>query len=176
MLGVLASGGRLIPGQSWAVRCPSLILPTESVLSDDRGELREIATDRYGADTLLLHVQQNFHVTRNIAALWCCAAGDLNYRCTCIATKILTEKAWLWSDPPCTHPFNNQNEDRCRAMCQLGSRISTEPRLHSGLLIATLRCSQLCFHYLCCTALCEICNGENSLYCAQMQCKKCIFE
>ncbi|KAK1889689.1 HAUS augmin-like complex subunit 6 [Dissostichus eleginoides] len=32
----------------------SLILPTASMLSDDRGELREIATDRYGADTLNL--------------------------------------------------------------------------------------------------------------------------
>lgn len=26
-------------------------LPTEFLLSDDRGELREIAADRYGADT-----------------------------------------------------------------------------------------------------------------------------
>lgn len=30
--------------------CLSQVLPTVSVLSDDRGELREIVTDRYGAD------------------------------------------------------------------------------------------------------------------------------
>lgn len=52
--------GRQIPGQSWAVLCPSQVLPTASVLSDDRGELREIAMDRYGADTLFL--QDFIHV------------------------------------------------------------------------------------------------------------------
>lgn len=31
--------------------CLSQVLPTVSVLSDDRGELREIVTDRYGADS-----------------------------------------------------------------------------------------------------------------------------
>lgn len=51
---LIAADGRQIHGQSSAMVCPSHVLPTASMLSDDRGELREITTDRYGADTLFL--------------------------------------------------------------------------------------------------------------------------
>ncbi|KAG9348074.1 hypothetical protein JZ751_004099 [Albula glossodonta] len=49
----------LIPGPSGTVACPSLALPTVSLLSFDWGDVREIATDRYGADTHCMLDEEN---------------------------------------------------------------------------------------------------------------------